>query len=276
MATAEDQPRVLAHRRHGSTSASDGRPIVLLHGLGGTQGVWAPVVDDLRTLGEVITIDLPGFGESETVADAWTLEHAAAAVHATLDAIDVDECVLVGHSLGGAVAITVALEQPERVHSLVLVSPAGFGGRAGGAVSARAERLHAIWRIAARPLTTPALRSGRLRRKVFGYMVHDASSIDARSAASLARGAMQGRSTLQARLAIVAADLLPRLGELEMPVRIVWGRADRVTPARMAPRVAGRIGDVRLELLDDVGHMPMWERPEAVVAAISQAASTVR
>jgi len=156
----------------------------------------------------------------------------------------------------------------------VLVSPAGFGGGAAGVVSARAEQLHAIWRIAARPLAAPALRSGRLRRAVFGNMVHDIATIDASGAAALARGAMQGRSTLRARMAIVAADLLPRLGALSMPVRIVWGRADRITPARMAPEVAGRIPDARLELLDNVGHMPMWERPAAIVSAVSEAAST--
>jgi pimeloyl-ACP methyl ester carboxylesterase len=106
--------------------------------------------------------------------------------------------------------------------------------------------------------------------------VHDAGAIDARSAGELARGAMRGRSTLHARAAILAADLLPRLGDLAMPVRIVWGCADRITPARMAPIVARRIPDASLDLLDDVGHMPMWERPDAVICAICDAAQLAR
>lgn len=276
MAGSRTEPgslRPLAHRRRTAGNAPVGAlPIVLLHGLAGTQGVWAPVVDELTAHGDVITVDLPGFGASDAVADEWTLEHAAAAVHATLDAIGVDRCVLVGHSLGGGVAIVTALERPERVESLVLVSPAGFGGGRRVEVSARAAQLHAIWRMAARPVAAPALRVGRLRNAIFRYMVHDTTSIDARGAAQLARGAMQGRNTLDARVAIVAADLLPRLRELTMPVRIVWGRADRVTPAGMAPEVARRIRDVQLDMLDDVGHLPMWEQPAAVVAAIADAA----
>ncbi len=266
-------PRVvLAFTHHSATSAAPDAalPIVLIHGLGGTQYVWHPVVDALRAHGDVITIDLPGFGESPDAAQ-WTLTEAATAVTDTLSAHGVDRFVLAGHSLGGGVSIRLATTHPERVASMALVAPAGFAGTSSGEVPAPAVVLHTAWRLVVRMGSAHALRSERIRSRIFAPLAHDTSVISASAAAALARGASQGRSTIAARAAILAVNLTPELSKLSMPVELVWGREDRVVSFAIADRVAAEITQVRTHWLADVGHMPMWEHPDAVIHAIGTA-----
>lgn len=264
---------MLALTRHTASSSvsSNALPIVLVHGLGGTQYVWEPVVDALQAHGEVITIDLPGFGESPSAAE-WTLTDAARAITSTLTGHGIERFVLAGHSLGGGVSIRLAATEADRVAALALIAPAGFAGTSDGEVPSAALALHAAWRIAVRFGSAPLLRSTRIRRRVFAPLVHDPTVIDASEAATLAHGASLGRSTIAARAEILAVNLTDELAKLSMPVELVWGREDRVVSFNYAERVAQRIPMVRTSWLSSVGHMPMWEDPTAVIEAIAAAA----
>ena len=266
---------MLAFTRHAATSAvpPHALPIVLVHGLGGTQYVWQPIVDALQSHGEVITIDMPGFGESPS-APEWTLTDAARAITTTLSQHGVERFVLAGHSLGGGVSIRLATTETERVAALALIAPAGFAGTSDGSVPAAAVALHAAWRIFVRFGSSPLLRSDSVRSRVFAPLVHDTSVINASEAATLAHGASLGRSTVAARAEILAANLTDELADLSMPVELVWGREDRVVLFDYAERVADRIPSVRTSWLSEVGHMPMWEAPDAVIDAIAAAAKS--
>ena len=119
--------RALASTRRDALphAPGDALPIVLLHGLSGTQQHWDPAVEPLRAHGDVITIDLPGFGASPQPS-TWTLDGAADAVLNRLADLGVERCILVGHSLGASLAVTLAARSPHLVAGLGLISPAGF------------------------------------------------------------------------------------------------------------------------------------------------------
>lgn len=111
-----------------SVSPGEGAPIVLLHGFGADLNNWLFNLDALSAAAPVIAIDLPGHGASDKDVGDGSLERLAGDVGRALDALGVDGAHLVGHSLGAAVAMRLALDQPCRVLSLTLISPAGLPG----------------------------------------------------------------------------------------------------------------------------------------------------
>jgi pimeloyl-ACP methyl ester carboxylesterase len=106
----------------------EGPPVVLLHGIGRSLDDWAEQHDLLGDQYRLYSLDLPGFGETAPLDEAYGLPALARFVERFVDAVGIDEPAhFVGNSLGGAVAMQVAVDAPERVRSLVLVSSAGFG-----------------------------------------------------------------------------------------------------------------------------------------------------
>jgi len=259
----------LAHTRHPRTGGeANALPIVLVHGLAESQRVWDPVLEQLCAEADVVTMDLPGFGASRRPRGNWSMEDAADSVVETATALGIDRFVLVGHSMGGGVAIVAADRAPEYVVALGLVSAAGFLGSGSGEVSARFELLHALWRGAVRVTAPLAVRSQAVRERVFGAIVGDHSAIDPRVARMFARDVARGRSSVAARAALFAADLLPVAARLEQPARLVWGAQDRLVPVGIARRLEASMQDAQLTVLAGVGHLPMWERPVETAGAL--------
>jgi pimeloyl-ACP methyl ester carboxylesterase len=244
-------------------------PIVLLHGLSGTRYHWEPVVDQLRHLGDVVTLDLPGFGESPQ-PKAWSLEGTCDSLLDQLDALGIDRCVLVGHSLGAALAAMLAVRVAHRVEALGLVSPAGFWREPFESGASKSfELAFGVWRRGVLLGAGHVVKAPPLRLLAFLPMVHrPLTTLSRREAELLVAGAAQGRSTVAAREAVLEAHLFDLVSELEQPVELVWGRRDRITPFDTAERVAAAIPDVHTRFLDDVGHMVMFEDREVIVDAV--------
>src|SRR3954447_12402336 len=114
--------RELAVRRGGS-----GPTVVLIHGMAGSLNTWDPVFATLSQSCDVIAIDLPGHGESSRMRGDFSLGSLASAVRDVLDTLDVDAATIVGHSLGGGIAMQFLYQFPERGERLVLVSSGGLG-----------------------------------------------------------------------------------------------------------------------------------------------------
>ena len=106
--------------------AGAGRPVLVLHGWDGSCESIYPVSRMLEGVGEVYTVDLPGFGSSERPPGAWGTKEYAAFLHDLLDVLQLDRVTLVGHSFGGRIAIRLATECPDRVEQMVLIAPAGI------------------------------------------------------------------------------------------------------------------------------------------------------
>ena len=157
---------------------------MLVHGVGAGRRIWDLVLARLAIARRVICVDLPGFGETPPVGEGFDL---AAVADRVAEIAGVPRFDLVGHSLGGAVAVALATRRPETVRRLVLVAPAGLAPRpaqlaeALGALAAPAAELRRV-------LGGPFIYRASARRLMFGMTVHDAAPAAPRRGAADARG----------------------------------------------------------------------------------------
>lgn len=229
--------------------------LLLIHGAGGSRLHWPA---ELRRLpgAAVYTLDLPGHGRSE--GDGCdTITDYAKAVVGFLDAVNVERAIVVGHSMGGAIAQTLALDYAARVAGLALV---GSGARL---------------RVA------PAIIEGIQNdlEGSAGLITQFAWSPDAPSALT-----ELGRQTILETgpdvlwgdfVACDRFDVMERLAEITAPTLVIAGAADQLTPPKYARFLIERIPQAQLVLIEGAGHMVMLERPVKVAKAVNGFLSTL-
>lgn len=249
------------------TEAGQGPAVVLLHGGGpGATGAsnYVRNIDALAERFRVIVPDLPGYGASSKDLDhSDPFGDLALAVRGLLDALDVDRAHLVGNSYGGAAALRMALDRPDRVDRLVLMGPGGIG-------TTRS--------LPTRGLTTLLGYYGgdgpsraKLETFVRDYLVHDGSTvpdalIDLRYAASIqpdvvASPPLRRPSGLRT---LVRMDLSRdrRLARCAVPTLVVWGADDRVNRPSGGSFLARTMPECDLHLMARTGHWAQWERAD--------------
>jgi pimeloyl-ACP methyl ester carboxylesterase len=223
---------------------SDGPVLVLLHGAGGSRLNWPP---ELRRFGgaTVYTLDLRGHGRSQGQGRD-TVTGYAEDVLAFLDAVGVKRTVIAGHSLGGAIALTMALDSPKRVAGLVLIAT-GARLRVAPAIL---EQIPADFEAALDIITRYAwspeapselvdLGRGRFREAGPDVLLGDLTACD-------------------------RFDAMERLGEIDMPTLVIAGSADRLAPVKYARHLAEHISGAQLAIVEGAGHMAMLEQPAEV------------
>ena len=245
--------------------AGEGDAIAFIHGMGGNLTHWQFVAPDLQKTHRVIGLDLPGFGFSERPKGRYTYDLMADAVFRLLDRRGVKRAVIAGHSFGGAVATLMALRAPERVRGLVLVNPAGYHRFPRWMQAGSQFALHPAVMTPALFLSASWIVSQVCRRDSPGVRAFRAASTrlkgGRRFLADLTHAAHSMRYDLMHR------NFLERLRDLTMPVHLVWGEADRLLNAEHGAVAARALPAGRVTRLPGVGHMPIFEQPEAVVAA---------
>ncbi len=247
-------PLYLQHR-----GAREGTPVVFLHGLGDDMTGWTPLLSRLRARHPLIVLDLPGHGRS-AVHDAEDVHAMADAVRATLQAqAGLGGIHLVGHSLGGAIAILLARRGTFDVHSLALLAPAGLG------TDIAAPTLEALLGA-----TTAQSLGDALRALVADPALIDAGvvrlALQARASAAL----RAGQQALAQRLFANGRqndDLHAALRALHLPMKIIWGREDAIIPWQHALTLDGRAA---VHLLPGVGHIPQLEAPDTVAGLLDE------
>ncbi|MEM9973448.1 MAG: acetoin dehydrogenase dihydrolipoyllysine-residue acetyltransferase subunit [Pseudomonadota bacterium] len=228
-----------------------GTPVILLHGFASDAASWAPLEPALKHR-PLIRIDLPGHGRSPNlpVADFAAL---AAFVRRAFTELDLARAHLIGHSLGGALALALADTRPRNVESLTLIAPAGLGPEVDGATLNGITRASRVESLA--PWLRRLVRDERIVTE--GY----------------ARAVMMTRTDPGLRLAqaelaevlfpdgVQAFDLRAALARVAAPTRVIWGKRDRIIPWRHALEAKGAVA---LHLFDDVGHLPQIEAAEEI------------
>jgi pimeloyl-ACP methyl ester carboxylesterase len=251
----------------------DGSPLVLVHGVATSRGIWQHVVPDLAERHLVATPDLPGFGGSPPVGPGFVLEQVADELAEALATLPgpVD---LLGHSLGGAVTIALAERRPDLVRRLILAAPAGLAPHRApipaiaGQVSATlvAARRRVAPRLVARPAARRVLLHGLLTDP------KAASAEDARTIIGHSRGA----SRVAAAIAFVAAaDLRPRLAALSVPVGFLWGDRDHLFPVSDLEALRALVPGAATEVIPGAGHVPQLDRPPEFVAAVDRLLASI-
>jgi len=219
--TVEIDGRSISYLTLGEAGAGD--PVVLVHGFGGDKNSWLFVQQPLSETHLVHALDLPGHGQSGKDVGDGSLDTLAAAVLGLLDAVGVGRAHLVGHSLGGAVVAAVAAAAPDRVASLTLLAPAGFGA------AADAEYLRGFAAAASRRELKPLL--GRLfadESQVTRQLVDDLLRYKRLDGVSAALHTLLGTLLAGDRQAIELPALLEKVSGV--PVTVVWGDEDRILP----------------------------------------------
>lgn len=222
--------------------------VVLVHGAGGTHQHWLYQVRDLPQTATYAP-DLPGHGRSRGAGRDRIAAYGDWLV-AFLDAVGLQKVVLAGHSMGGGIALDVALRYPHRVAGLGLVATGARMGVAPALLErlqqdpAAAARLIAGWSYGPEA-TEEMVRQGQrqLQQASPGVLYGDFVACD-------------------------AFDVRDRLGEISAPAFILCGTQDRMTPAKYAPFLRDGLAQSTLHLVEGAGHMVLLEQPQAVTSAL--------
>lgn len=230
--------------------AGEGHALLLIHGSGSDHTVWGHQLQALKDRFTVAALDLNGHGRSAH-RDGDAIAAYVADVEAVLDAMD-RPAVVMGHSLGGAVAQTLALDHPQNLRGIGLI---GTGGK----LRVHPDLLATIDRDLeeAADLLAPwlfaASASAELREK--------------------ARAQMQANGQAAAARDFRACDAfnaMDRLGEIDVPTLVAVGENDQMTPVKYSEHLRDAIPNTYLRVIENAGHMVMLERPEALNAAIAE------
>ena len=245
-----------------------GPAVVLLHGLGGFAASWRHNISALAERASVYTLDLPGFGRSAKPRADYGLAYFARALHGFLDAVGVSQASLVGHSLGGAVAVTYALTHPTRVERLALLGSVvpGF-------------TWHVTWRhrlmctYGLGELVTLCGCAPMFRAAIAAcFYAPDPAAVEflvrhdygVRTAGGARAAWLRTTRALRDELVARRPAYRRAISTLDLPVMLVHGRQDRaVSPAHCAEAAEG-FPRASVRWLDACGHFPHIEHPELV------------
>jgi pimeloyl-ACP methyl ester carboxylesterase len=242
----------------------EGPPLVFVHGVSGCWQNWLENLPHFAAAGHrCVALDLPGFGASPM--PEWTIEMGAYGrlVRDFCEKLGLHGATLVGNSMGGLIAVEVALAAPEAFERLVLVSAAGIINT--WRPEERAVATAWAWRHFA-PLFADRGRQivarPRLRQAVFQAFVRFPNRLADDVLVEQIVNGMRRADGFEAALAdLIHTDLRDRLASISMPTLIVWGLSDRVVPVAAGLSYHRRIPGSRLEIFERTGHVPQLERP---------------
>ncbi len=223
-----------------------GRPFLLLHAAGSNAGMWRRQLDGLSAAGQsALALDLPAHGRSPGIEGPASIEAGAEVVLRFLDAVRLRPCVLVGRSMGGAVALVVATRAPARVAGLVLVcSAARFTLAPEGIATAR------------------DVSRGRLPQQFTTDTFAASTSLDLMKEAWMEQVKTDPRVRLVDLEACQAFDGRPLLAQVRVPTLVVAGADDGITPPAQSEELAAGIAGARLETIAGAGHQAPLEQSE--------------
>jgi pimeloyl-ACP methyl ester carboxylesterase len=268
------QYRVVHGYRRAFVDVGEGPALLLIHGIGDSSDTWRHVIPELSRNYRVIAPDLLGHGRSDKPRGDYSVAAYANAMRDLLSVLDIERATVVGHSLGGGVAMQFGYQYPERCERLVLVSTGGVS-----------HEVHPVLRLAATPaadLFLPLLRlaSARFIGMSAVRMMELLRTDLGRDAEHLLRmfeslpDATARRAFVRTIRAVVdwrgqAITMLDRCYLTRgMPTLLVWGAHDAVIPLHHAQIAHAAMPASRLEVFPDAGHFPHHSDPTRFVAAL--------
>jgi pimeloyl-ACP methyl ester carboxylesterase len=255
-------------------AGGEGSSLVFLHGLGESAFDWKWLMDSLIPKWYMVAVDMPYSSGNNPPPDNYSQEFLVGFVFRIFSELNIEKPVIVGHSLGGIVATTMAIKTPERLKGLVLLNSAGLGHELNPLLSFQTipgfsdflslmsrtpmGALHRIWARSLILYSHPYLVSPEWAYEQYRLTLSP-HFMDA------LLGALRHHVTISGQQTI----LLDHLAQVKMPTMVIWGGDDRVIPLSHAEEAVKRLSNARLEIISDCGHMPHVERP-ATTAAVLQ------
>ena len=262
-----------------------GRPVLMVHGLGGAAINWMAVGPEIATTHQALALDLAGFGQTPLFGRSATVPANATLVHDFIEKVIGEPAVLVGNSMGGHISVLEAAAHPHAVHSLVLVDPAIPG--------LHVRRSPPLMLGAMAALSVPGLAQNILERRLralgpeklveqtLALVCADPSRVDPEVVEAHARltrermhlGPQNARAFIQASRSIGLHMASPRfwsrVAAVIAPALVVHGSLDRLIPVSAARDLVRRRPDWKLSVLEGVGHVPMMETPDRFLDALT-------
>ena len=246
----------------------EGEPLVLVHGLGGAAANWLALAPLLLRGRRLLVPELPGHGGSEPLPAAANLNAYADSLAEVVEREGLSPAAVVGHSLGGAIALRLAIRRPDGVSRLVLAAAAGISS---GTRSARyALTITGILKPGRRiaPHRRLVARSPVLKSLVFGrWGAADPRALPAEVVEAFLSGPARHTDTVSAAKALMKDDPRADLDRVRCPSLVLWGARDNQLPIGDAFDYARRLRG-RLRVIADCGHLLIGERPDACADAI--------
>jgi pimeloyl-ACP methyl ester carboxylesterase len=268
--------RSIIYYDSGTATASDAPPILFVHGLGSNMALWRDALSVFGADQRVLALDLPGFGISGKEDVPGTMPFFANTIAGFLDALGIERVQYVGVSMGGQIGMTLALERPERIARLALISPAGI------------EQFSAQEAVTLKQLTTPqsieAADSARVEQSIavnfgtwaprFRWLLEQRFQLAERSDFD-----QYAEANARAVAGMLDGPVIDRIGALPMPVLVLFGAQDKLIPNRyLHPTLTtAAVADsaraalpesATVQLIDDAGHLLMLEQPAAFTDAL--------
>jgi pimeloyl-ACP methyl ester carboxylesterase len=244
-----------------------GTPLVLLHGFTSSTYSWKDVFEPLSRNFRVITVDLKGFGFSGKPDGDYTRRAQAQLVAHLLDHLKIEKAWIGGNSMGGEVALNVALANPQRVAGLILIDTAGVEVKGGGSLAPAYVRIPFVGRV----LTALALTSDKLVREGLEKSFFDDAKITGERVAYYYRPLRTRGGQLAALRARTQADQFPieqDLGRVNARTLIIWGAEDALIPLAAGRTMNSLIKNSKLVIIEKCGHVPQEEMPERVIEEV--------
>jgi pimeloyl-ACP methyl ester carboxylesterase len=249
--------------------AGEGEPLLLVHGLGGAAANWLVLAPLLLPGRRVLVPDLPGHGGSSPLPASPSLNAYADRLASLLEREGATPAAVVGHSLGGAIALRLAIRRREAVAALVLAGAAGISSATRNARYALTITgiLKPGRKIA--PHRRRVASSALLKRLVFGrWGASDPPALPPELVEAFLAGPARHTDTVSAAKALVRDDVRVDLERVACPTLVLWGARDNQLPVADAFEYARRLR-APLRVIADCGHLLIGERPEACADAIT-------
>lgn len=232
---------LLHYEEHG-----EGTPLVLLHGACESSSFWKAQIEELQEKHHLILLDLPGHGQSARLGDEVSIPLYSMILREVVQGLDLDSPFLIGHSMGGAIAMTVAVEAPKLLGGLVLANTGAKLGVLSEILAGLETDYAATIQTIIAPRELGAAHADSLLEWISNEMVLTDPSVG-----------------LGDFLACSRFDIRAQLKNIGVPSLIISGDKDSLTPAKWAAYLNENISDSQLVVVQGTGHLTMLERPEA-------------
>jgi len=237
-----------------------GQPVLLLHGYPLDHTIWRAQIASLSDICRVIAPDLRGHGQSPAPAGEYSMETLAADVAALLDRLGIAQAIWVGHSMGGYVALAALRTMPERVAGLVLCASHPFADPPDKAQARRDNARRALAEGTA-PVVSGMLDSlFRPGTNLESIPAHQVRTIMLKTPAQGVAGVLSGMAA--------RPDSVDLLRVPAPPKALIAGRDDQIVRLADLQALTAQMPHLRLIVIDDAGHLPMIEQPDATTAAL--------
>jgi len=251
----------LAGRRTHFVKKGEGPPVLLIHGFNLDHNTWSENIDVLARYFTVYAVDLWGSGYSTRQPLDYGFPLFVEQIHLLMNHLGLEKAHLVGHSIGGGTSIAFSAAHPDRVERLVLVDSVG--------IPRPATLRERIFRLPWLPELLMRLPTDFIRRKnLRDFWIHDPELLTD-EVFKILTGYQKIEGTTRVALSILRRDFfntlgmeIDRLGELEIPATILWGRHDDAVPIEAGWAMHGRLPGSRFEVFDHSSHMPNFDEPD--------------